>query len=75
MTLRRVEAGILDYDMDINPGTTPFDAGLGYLVDFDNSAFVGRSALLEADRRATAVRIDLRDGQSAIRDGGGGRRS
>ena len=51
MTLRRVEAGILDYDMDINPGTTPFDAGLGYLVDFDNSAFVGRSALLEADRR------------------------
>lgn len=51
MTLRRVEAGILDYDMDINPGTTPFDAGLGYLVDFDKSDFVGRSALIEADRR------------------------
>ena len=51
MTLRRVEAGILDYDMDINPGTTPFDAGLGYLVDFDKPGFVGRAALLEADRR------------------------
>ncbi len=40
MTLRRVEAGILDYDMDINPGTTPFDAGLESLVEFDNPDFV-----------------------------------
>ena len=51
MTLRRVEAGILDYDMDINPGTTPFDAGLGNLVDFDKPEFVGRTALLNVDRR------------------------
>lgn len=51
MTLRRVEAGILDYDMDINPDTTPFDAGLGALVDFDKPNFVGRDALLKADRR------------------------
>ena len=51
MTLRRVEAGILDYDMDINKGTTPFDAGLGSVVDFDNPNFVGRDALKQADRR------------------------
>ena len=51
MTLRRVEAGILDYDMDINPGTTPFDAGLGNLVEFEKPEFVGRTALLKADRR------------------------
>ena len=51
MTLRRVEAGILDYDMDINPGTTPFDVGLGALVEFDQPDFVGRSALMHADRR------------------------
>lgn len=51
MTLRRVEAGILDYDMDINPGTTPFDAGLAALVEFDQPNFVGREALLKADRR------------------------
>lgn len=51
MTLRRVEAGILDYDMDINPGTTPFDAGLGSLVEFDNPDFIGRDALMKADKR------------------------
>lgn len=51
MTLRRVEAGILDYDMDINPGTTPFDAGLSSLVEFDNPDFVGRDALMKADKR------------------------
>lgn len=51
MTLRRVEAGILDYDMDINPGTTPYDAGLGMLVDLNKPDFVGRDALLKADRR------------------------
>lgn len=51
MTLRRVEAGILDYDMDINPGTTPYDAGLDSLVEFDNPDFVGRDALLNADKR------------------------
>lgn len=51
MTLRRVEAGILDYDMDINPGTTPYDAGLGALVEFDKPNFVGRDALLKADKR------------------------
>jgi aminomethyltransferase len=51
MTLRRVEAGILDYDMDINPGTTPYDAGLGALVEFDKPDFVGRAALMNADKR------------------------
>lgn len=51
MTLRRVEAGILDYDMGINKGTTPYDAGLESIVDFDNPDFVGRDALMKADRR------------------------
>lgn len=50
MTLRRVEAGILDYDMDLNPGITPFSAGLSALVDFDKPDFVGRDALMQADR-------------------------
>lgn len=51
MTLRRVEAGILDYDMDINPGTTPYDVGLGALVELNGQHFVGRDALLKADKR------------------------
>ncbi|MEQ8654473.1 MAG: aminomethyltransferase family protein [Kiloniellales bacterium] len=75
MTLRRVEAGILDYDMDINPGTTPFDAGLGALVDFDKPSFVGREALMKADRRQrlfglTSATGIPRVGTQVLHDGG-----
>ena len=51
MGMRRVEAGILDYDMDINPSLTPFAAGLGNFVDMDKPDFVGKEALLKADKR------------------------
>jgi aminomethyltransferase len=62
MGLRRVEAGILDYDMDINTETTPFDAGLGGLVDFSKPNFVGREALLNADRRTRLLGLVSEDG-------------
>lgn len=51
MGVRRVEAGILDYDMDINPGLTPFAAGLGNFVDMTKPDFVGKDALQHADKR------------------------
>jgi len=50
MGLRRVEAGILDYDGDIDRSMTPFDAGLGGFVDFSKADFVGRQALLNANK-------------------------
>lgn len=50
MAPRRVEAGIMDNRTDLNRTLTPFAAGLGHFVDFDNTEFVGRSALLETDR-------------------------
>lgn len=50
MDTRRIEAGILNNGTDIDQTMTPFDAGLGALVDFSNECFIGRQALLVASR-------------------------
>lgn len=50
--LRRVEAGILDYQSDIDLTMTPYDAGLGAFVDLDKDDFVGKQALESADQRS-----------------------
>jgi glycine cleavage system aminomethyltransferase T len=51
MEIRRIEAGILDNGTDFDMSMTPFQAGLGAFLDLDKEGFVGREALLEADRR------------------------
>ncbi len=51
MGIRRIEAGILDNGTDMDPTMTPYDANLGRFVDFDKPDFIGREALLKADRR------------------------
>ena len=50
MNPRRVEAGIMDNRTDLDRSLTPFAAGIGHFVDFDNEHFVGREALLKRDR-------------------------
>ncbi len=52
MGIRRIEAGILDNGTDMDPSMTPYEAGLGAFVDLDKQGFVGREALLDADRRS-----------------------
>jgi aminomethyltransferase len=49
--IRRIEAGILDNGTDMNVTMTPFAAGLGRFVNLDKPSFIGREALMEADRR------------------------
>ena len=51
MAMRRVEAGILGNTTDMDTTMTPFEAGLGRFVDIERGDFVGRAALLHADRR------------------------
>ena len=51
MTIRRIEAGILGNTTDMDTTMTPFEAGLGAFIDTDRDDFVGRTALLRADRR------------------------
>ena len=51
MTIRRIEAGILGNTTDMDTTMTPFEAGLAPFIDMDGGDFVGRTALLRADRR------------------------
>ena len=51
MTIRRIEAGILGNMTDMDTTMTPFQAGLEPFVDMDKGDFVGRAALVDADRR------------------------
>ena len=51
LTARRIEAGILGNMTDMDMSMTPFEAGLGQFIDMDKDDFVGRAALLKADRR------------------------
>jgi glycine cleavage system aminomethyltransferase T len=51
MEIRRMEAAILDNGTDMDMSMTPYQAGLGAFIDLDKQEFIGRSALLETERR------------------------
>ena len=51
LTIRRIEGGILGNRTDMDTSMTPFEAGLGALVDLEKGDFVGREALVNADRQ------------------------
>jgi 4-methylaminobutanoate oxidase (formaldehyde-forming) len=44
----RLEKGYRYFTADVTPMENPFEAGLGFCVDFDKGNFIGRDALLEA---------------------------
>ncbi len=52
MQIRRIEAGILDYNTDIDQRVTPYEAGLGAFVKLDKADFIGKAALAQADQRS-----------------------
>ena len=51
LTIRRIEAGILGNMTDMDMSMTPFAVGLEPFVDMDKGNFIGRDALVNADRR------------------------
>lgn len=51
MDIRRIEAGILNNLSDMDETMTPYQAGLGGFVDLRKDDFIGKAALLDADRR------------------------
>jgi aminomethyltransferase len=66
LDVARVEAGLLLIDVDFQSSKkaliesqkySPFEMGLGRLVQFDKGPFVGRDALAEEQRRGSARRI------------------
>jgi glycine cleavage system T protein len=62
--IRRIEAGILNYGIDITLDTNPYEVGLGWLVDLEQEAdFVGKAALQRiksegVSRKLVGVEID-----------------
>jgi len=61
MEIRRLEAGILDNITDMDMSMTPFQAGLAPFIDMDKDDFVGREALVDADRRTLLYGIKCKD--------------
>ena len=71
LELARIEAGFIQAGVDFVPaeqvlrhgrGRSPFELGLGWLVDFDKGPFTGRAALLkerEQGSRFRFVRLDV----------------
>ncbi|MDA0202849.1 MAG: aminomethyltransferase family protein [Actinomycetota bacterium] len=65
---RRIEAGLLNAGSDFDGTTTPFAAGLGGFVDFDKGDFIGRAALLDADRSCRTWGLRTNDGVADLGD-------
>lgn len=57
---RRIEAGLLNAGSDFDETTTPFEAGLGHMIEFEKGDFIGKAALKKADRRRITwgMRVD-----------------
>ncbi len=56
--IRRIEAGILNYGIDMTLDTNPYEVGLGWLVDLDQDAdFVGKRALATIKRDGVSRKL------------------
>ena len=53
----RLEAGMLLCGQDMDSSTNPFEADLGWLVDFDGGDFVGKKSLLEIKRQGVKRKL------------------
>lgn len=63
---RRIEAGLLNAGSDFDHTTTPFTAGLGDFVDLDKEDFVGKGALINADRRCRTWGLRVEEGVAQL---------
>ncbi len=56
--IRRIEAGILDYSVDMDEHTNPFEVGLDRLVDLDTASdFIGKAALQRIKTEGVARKV------------------
>ena len=74
----RLEAGLPLYGTDMDTGTTPLEAGLGWVVKLQKGEFVGRDALARqaadgSPRRLVGLQLDEpgipRHGHAVLQDG------
>jgi aminomethyltransferase len=65
MQIRRIEAGILDYNTDMDRRVTPYQAGLGQFIEIGEADFTGKAALAQADRRSRLYGLRCKEGVPA----------
>jgi aminomethyltransferase len=63
---RRIEAGLLNAGSDFDETVTPFEAGLGVMVDLTKEDFVGKAALEAGDRRRRTWGLRVAGGVARI---------
>ncbi|MBI4264927.1 MAG: glycine cleavage system aminomethyltransferase GcvT [Acidobacteria bacterium] len=75
----RLEAAMRLYGNDIDESTSPLEAGLGWIVAWDNETFIGRDRLLEQKARGVSRKLVgfemvdrgiARHGHQVVCDGG-----
>ncbi len=59
---RRIEAGLLSAGQDFTNETNPFSVGLGRFVDLKKDDFIGKQALLNADKKCRSWGIRVVEG-------------
>ena len=59
---RRIEAGLLSAGQDFTSDTNPFSVGLGRFVDLEKDNFIGKKALINADKECRSWGIRVVDG-------------
>ena len=59
---RRIEAGLLSAGQDFSIETNPFSVGLGRFVDLEKDDFIGKKALLDANKEWRSWGIRVVDG-------------
>ena len=59
---RRIEAGLLSAGQDFNNNTNPFSVGLGRFVDLEKDDFIGKKALMKADKECRSWGVRVVDG-------------
>ena len=59
---RRIEAGLLSAGQDFTKDTNPFSVGLGRFVDLQKDNFIGKKALIKADKECRSWGIRVVDG-------------
>ena len=60
LIIRRIEGGILGNLTDIDITMTPYEAGLGLLVNLDKVDFIGREPLIGRDQRSLLLGLTCR---------------